>query len=146
MRRSGRGTRTFLLDNNVFIAAIRRPARETATLRLILRIIQDGSIRLVGNEYLLEEMARYAEVFRSGMASTLLHALISKMDVVEVKGKFITICGDYMDLSDPADIIHAATCLQTDATMITNDHHFDGIRDREIIEVWSITEAMHRLL
>jgi len=146
MRRSGRGTRTFLLDNNVFIAAIRRPARETETLRLILRIIQDGSIRLVGNEYLLEEMARYAEVFRSGMASTLLHALISKMDVVEVKGKFITICGDYMDASDPADIIHAATCLQTDTTLITNDRHFDGVRDREIIEVWSITEAMQRLL
>jgi predicted nucleic acid-binding protein len=146
MRRSGQGTRAFLLDNNVFIAAIRKPTRETATLRLILRLIQDRVIRLVGNEFLLEEMARYAEVFGSEMASTLLFAMISKMEVVDVQGKYVTICRSYMDTDDLADVIHAATCLQTDAILITNDHHFDPVRDEGIVEVWSIAGAIRELL
>lgn len=100
----------------------------------------------MGNEFLLEEMARYAEVFESEMASTLLYALITKMEVVDVQGKYITICRSYMDTDDLADIVHAATCLQTDATLITNDHHFDPVRDEGIVEVWSIVEAIRELL
>jgi predicted nucleic acid-binding protein len=146
MRRSGQGTRVFLLDNNVFVAAIKRSGGETATLSLLLRLIQDRGIRLVGNEFLLEEMARYAEVFESEMASSLLYALITKMEVVDVQGKYITICRSYMDTDDLADIVHAATCLQTDAILITNDHHFDPVRDEGIVEVWSITGAIRKLL
>jgi predicted nucleic acid-binding protein len=146
MRRSGQGTRVFLLDNNVFVAAIKRSGGETATLSLLLRLIQDRCIRLVGNEFLLEEMARYAEVFESEMASSLLYALITKMEVVDVQGKYITICRSYMDTDDLADIVHAATCLQTDAILITNDHHFDPVRDEGIVDVWSIAEAIRELL
>jgi len=40
----------------------------------------------------------------------------------------------------------SATCLQTGATLITNNHHFDTIRDQGIIEVWSTAEAIRRLL
>ena len=47
MTRSGQGAR-FLLDNNVFVSAIKDPARETATLRLILKMIQDEGVGLVG--------------------------------------------------------------------------------------------------
>ena len=146
MRRSGRGARAFLFDNNVFISAIKEPTRETATLRLILRLIQDRGIRLVGNEFLLEEMARYAEVIGSEMASTLLYALITKMEVVDVQGKYVTICMSYMDTDDLADVFHAATCLQTDATLISNNHHFDPVRDEGIVEAWSIAEAIRELL
>ena len=146
MRRSGQGTRVFLLDNNVFVAAIKRSGGETATLSLLLSLIQDRGIRLVGNEFLLEEMARYAEVFESEMASSLLYALITKMEVVDVQGKYITICRSYMDTDDLADIVHAATCLQTDAILITNDHHFDPVRDEGIVDVWSIAEAIRELL
>lgn len=146
MRRSGPGSWVFLLDINVFIAAIKQPTRETATLRLILKMIQDSEIVLVGNEFLLEEMARYAEAFGSETASLLLYALISKMEVVDVQDKFIRICRSYMDTEDPADIIHAATCLHTDAILISNDRHFDPVRDEGIVEVWSTTKAIQELL
>ena len=146
MRRSGRDTQAFLLDNNVFIAAIKEPTRATATFRLFFKIIQDRNIRLVGNEFLLEEMARYAEVFKSEMASILLYALISKMNVVEVQDKFAVICRAFMDTEDLADVIHAATCLQTGAVLITNDRDFDPVRDEGIVEVWSTTKAIQNLL
>jgi len=146
MRRSGPGTRTFLLDNNVFIAAIKNPTRETATLRLILKIIQDGDIRLVGDEFHAEEMARYAEAFESEMTATLLYALISKMELVEPRESLIKACKAYMNTGDAADTIHAATCLQTGSILITNDHHFDRIGEEEIITVWDTTRAIRDLL
>ena len=146
MTRSDPGTRTFLLDNNVFVSAIKDPTRETATLTLILKLIRDKDVGLVGNEFLAEEMARYAEAFRSETASLLLHALISKMDIVEVQERYTAACRSIMGTDDPADLLHAATCLQTGATLITNDRHFDTIRDQGIIEVWSTAEAIRRLL
>ena len=76
MKRSDPAAATFLLDNNVFVSAIMDPARETATLRLILEMIRNKDIALVGNEFLAEEMARYAESFRSETAALLLHALL----------------------------------------------------------------------
>jgi len=44
------------------------------------------------------------------------------------------------------NVFISATCLQTGATLITNDLHFDTIRDQGIIEVWSTAEAIRRLL
>lgn len=146
MTRSDPDTETFLLDNNVFASAIKNPTRETATLKLILEMIRDKDTGLVGNEFLAEEMARYAEAFSSETAALLLHALISKMDIVEVQERFTAACRSIMGTDDPADVLHAATCLQTGATLITNDRHFDAIRDEGIIEVWSTAEAIRRLL
>jgi predicted nucleic acid-binding protein len=45
-----------------------------------------------------------------------------------------------------ADAVHAATCLQSNAVLISNDKHFDKIRDMRIIEVWKISEAIEKLL
>ena len=146
MTRSDPDTETFLLDNNVFASAIKNPTRETATLKLILEMIRDKDTGLVGNEFRAEEMARYAEAFSSETAALLLHALISKMDIVEVQERFTAACRSIMGTDDPADVLHAATCLQTGATLITNDRHFDTIRDEGIIEVWSTAEAIRRLL
>ena len=146
MIRSDPAPATFLLDNNVFVSAIIDPAKETATLRLLLEMIRDKEIALVGNEYLAEEMALYAESFRSETAALLLHALLSKMTIIQVQPRFTAATRSIMGTQDPADHIHAATCLQTGATLITNDRHFDAIRDQGIIKVWSTTTAIQNLL
>ena len=41
--------------------------------------------------------------------------------------------------------MHAATCLQAKAVLITNDRDFDGIKESGVIEVWSISEAIRKL-
>ncbi len=146
MKKSKPATLTFLLNNNVFIAAIKNPRRQTGTLRLILHVIKDKGIALVGNIFLVEEMICYAEEFESETAATLLQALIGKMEIIEARGNFVKVCKAYMGASDVVDIVHAATCLQSDAVLITNDRHFDRIRDEGIIKVWSITDAIQNLL
>ena len=146
MIRSKPVTQIFLLDTNVFISVIKDPQRQTETLRLILHIIGEPGIRLVGNDLLVEEMARYAELLRSETAATLLYALIGKMEIIEVQENFLKICKSYIETPDKADIFHASICLQTNAVLKSNDHHFNRIRDEGIIKVWSTTEAINKLL
>ena len=59
--------------------------------------------------------------------------------------KCVKLCAQNMATPDPADIAHAATCLQEDAISITDDRHFERIRDEGIVEVWSISKAIRSL-
>lgn len=146
MKGSEPNIQTFLLDTNVFISAIKESKRQTDTLRLIIKIISDASIRLVGNYLLIYEMIRYAEVLKSETATTLLAALLSKMELIQVSSNYIKICSRYIKTPDKADILHAATCLQTESILITNDRHFDRIKAEGIIVVWNVPKAIRQLI
>ena len=121
MRNSKRDTKVFLLDTNVFIAAIKDPKKETQSLGLILKVIEREDVQLVGDEFLVEEMIRYAEEFKSEAASWILSALLEKMELVDVGKNFLKICKSYIKTPNMADILHAAACLKTEAILITND-------------------------
>lgn len=135
-----------MLDSNVFIAAIKNPRKQTTTLRLLVKIVENPDITLVADELLLDEMLRYAELLKSQTAAIIVAALLTKTTMVKVPRNYRKICKTYIETPDRADILHAGTCLQTGAILITNDHHFDRIRKEGIIKVWSIAEAIERLL
>jgi predicted nucleic acid-binding protein len=141
---SARLIRTFV-DTNVFVAAIKNPRRETETLRFLLSLIGRDDVELVGNEYWVEEMVRYAEEFRSQTAAWLVAALVNRTRLVRVRGNYLRVCARYLGTPDPADALHAATCLQEGAILVSNDKHFNRIRDEGVIEVWSISEAIRSL-
>ncbi len=124
---------------NVFLifAAIKEPRKETKTLPLILTIIENERIHLVGDEFLVEEMVRYVEEFRSETASWILSALLDKIKLTNIGKNLIKICKNYIETPNISNIIHAAVCLRTDAILITNDAHFNKIRDEGIIKVWN---------
>lgn len=146
MPKSSGSTRKFLLDTNVFIAAVKYPERHTGTLRLLLKIVTDPGIGLVGNVLLAEEMSRYAELFRSERAAVLISALLTKMEIGIVPEGCVKACRAHISTPDKVDVLHAATCLQTGAALITNDRHFDRIKEAGIIEVLSVSEATKKLL
>lgn len=135
-----------MIDTNVLIAAIRNPRKETGTLELLTKIIQDPTVSLVADELLLEEMIRYAELLKSPTTAGIIAALTRKTSVVEVSAKYRSICKAYVKTPDKADILHAAACLQTESVLITNDHHFRRIAKEGIITVWSISDAIKKLL
>jgi len=135
-----------MLDSNVFIAAVRDPRKQTETLRLITKIIEDPNIALVADEFLVEEMLRYAELLRSQTVVTIVAALLAKTSITMVPEGLFRVCKRYLSTTDLADLMHAAACLKTGSILITNDRHFDKIRDEGIVRVWSITEAIKQLL
>ncbi|NOZ76360.1 MAG: type II toxin-antitoxin system VapC family toxin [Euryarchaeota archaeon] len=132
-----------MIDTNVFISAVKKPGG--GALKLLLKVLEDPSIVLVGNDLLVEEFLRYAQLLGSRTALALVSALLEKTDVVMVKRNYILACKPHITTPDKADILHAATCLQTDSILITNDRHFDRIKKAGIVEVWGITEALKRL-
>jgi len=141
-----RSRRNILLDTNVFVAAVKDPKKQSDTLRLIIHVIESEDIQLVGHELLVEEMVRYAEEFGSETASWIAGALLEKVRLVPVSENLVRLCRNYIETPDLADVIHAAACLKSDAVLITNDKHFDRVKDEGIVEVWSISEAIERLL
>lgn len=68
------------------------------------------------------------------------------MAVIQVTEEMIRSCKPYLPEKEAADMVHAAVCLQTGALLITNDSDFNVIRDEGIIEVWSISDAIRRIL
>ncbi len=145
MKKSEKHTR-LLLDNKVFVAAIHNPKRETQSLQLVIETIRNRNIHLVGNKYHLEEMSRYSEVYPSPTTLLLLRAIVSKMDMITVEDRYVKLCLNYMSPDSPVDIVHAATCLQTNSVMITNDRHLDYLNQEKIITGWSTNKALKLLL
>ena len=109
-------------------------------------MITSKDITLVGDMYLVEEMIRYIEEYPSETAASLLQALAEKMQIISIQQKYIKICSHYMATDDLSDTIHAAACLQSNSTLITDDHHFNRIRDEGIIEVKNTRDAIQELL
>ena len=141
-KKSGKSILRFLVDTNLFIAAIKNPKRETASLRLLMELTDETTIVLIGNEFLIMEMEKYAQVFESKRGKKILRKLIDKTDVMDVDEKFLRLSKSYFSGDQLIDVYHAATCLQEGAVLITNDRHFDRIRNENIIEVWSISKAI----
>lgn len=141
-KKSEKSIRQFLVDTNLFIAAIKNPKKETTSLRLLLELVDNTTIVLIGNEFLIMEMEKYAQVFESKRGKEILQKLIDKTEVVDVDEKFLRLCKSYFPEDELIDIYHAATCLQEGAVLVTNDRHFDKINDEKIIEVWSISKAI----
>ena len=131
-----------MVDTNLFIAAIKNPKRETASLRLLMELTDDTTVVLIGNEFLIMEMEKYAQVFESKRGKEILRRLMDKTEVMDVDEKFLHLCKSYFPEDQLIDIYHAATCLQESAVLITNDKHFDRINSKNIIEVWSISKAI----
>lgn len=108
--------------------------------------MEEDRAQLIGDRYLAEEMIRYAEAIPSETAVSLLDAIASKISIVDVEARFLKICRAYVGTTDLSDVYHAAACLQTNSILITDDHHFDRIRDEGIITVWSTKAAIRELL
>ncbi|MDG6901185.1 MAG: PIN domain-containing protein [Nitrososphaerota archaeon] len=148
-----RSTGRFVVDTNVFVAAIKpftKPGQEsrkdTRALSLLVELIVNERVELVGSSRLVDEYRRYAEELESETANLLPTQLTDKMRVVELDERALARCRRYLPADASADVMHASASLQTGAILITNDRDFDRIRRSGLIQVWSIGEAMGRLL
>jgi predicted nucleic acid-binding protein len=140
------GPGAVLLDANAFVAAIKNLSRETPTYRLLVYLLEREDIRLVGNILLAKEYLRYAEVFPSPTAAALAVALAQRMDVVPVEDRFILACSPYFPAGGGTDCVHAATCLQTGAVLVSNDKDFEPIAKAGLVHRWTVTDAIRRWL
>ena len=138
------GPDAVLLDTNVFVSAVKDPARQTATFRLIVNLLAREGVRFVGNDILAWECLRYAQVFPSPTAAAIASAILERMEIVRVEDRFLMACAPYFGPGNASDCVHAATCLQTGAVLVSNDRDFDPVRRAGLVEVVTITDALRR--
>lgn len=130
----------YLLDNTVFIAAVKRGWTKSTEL---VHHLLDSSVELFANELLILEYEKYAKTLGT---YELLDYLKKSIIQVNPSQEEIDACATFFPESELSDIVHAATCLYADAILITNDNHFNKIKKAGIIDVWSNTKAIKRLL
>lgn len=145
MHGSGKPTRAFAVDSNVYVAAITQPSPAKPSFRLLISLTRMEDARLVTTALIIDEMVRYSMLLRSQTARSLLSALLARSEVIEVEERFVEACGSLMAEAGPADILLAATALKTGAVVISNDRHFRKLKESNIVQVWSIAEAIDRL-
>jgi predicted nucleic acid-binding protein len=129
-----------LIDTNLFVAAVK--SGKTKSTELLVNLIE-GTWELVADDILISEYERYALKFE---AHGFFELIRRRVIVIEQSEEDILKCKPYFPAGSGADVVHAATCLHTGAVLISNDAHFDSIKEVDIIEVWSITDAIKKLL
>ncbi len=129
----------FLIDTNVFIAAVKKGW--TKTTELVLHLLSNPEFVLVANDVLLAEYERYAKAFD---AENFLEFMRFRITIVNPSDDVIRTCMQYFPENKVADAVHAATCLKTNAVLITDDKHFDLIGKAGLIEVWNASEVSPR--
>ena len=130
----------FLIDSNLFIAAVKNGWTKSSEL---LSALLGGSAELVANKALLAEYEKYAQQLE---AEYIFLYLKSRIILISVSDEEIQRCKLFFPESQFSDAVHAATCLQSGVVLITNDKHFDKIKDDGLIRVWTISEAIRNLL
>jgi predicted nucleic acid-binding protein len=136
----GRDSR-FVLDNNLIISAIKSGWKRSTDLLFTL-LLSDAAI-FVNKELLFE----YEKYINKILGLPHLFLLIQKRSIlIDPSTDALCVCRRFFPESEFADIVHAATCLEAEAILISNDAHFNEIKKSELIEVWSISEAIRRIL
>ena len=103
----------YLLDNTVFIAAVKR--RWTKSTELIHYLL-DSQAEIFSNELLIFEYEKYAK----SLGTYELLAYLKKAVIhVDPSQEEIDTCAAFFPESELSDIVHAATCLYADAVLIT---------------------------
>ena len=129
-----------MVDTNLFISAIKKWAKSTD---LLIYLLTDPEIELIANDVLLGEYSKFSSELRAPEFFELIHSVVIIDNPSE---EYVSDCKQYFPKNEMADAVHAATCLQSNAVLISNDKHFDKIREMKIIEVWKISEAIEKLL
>lgn len=135
-----RNIQRFLVDTNLFISAIKKWAKSTD---LLIHLLTDPEIELIANDVLLVEYSKFSSELHATEFFELIHSVVKIENPSE---EYVSDCKQYFPKNQMADAVHAATCLQSNAVLISNDKHFDKIREMKIIEVWRISEAIEKLL
>jgi hypothetical protein len=136
----GRDSR-FVLDNNLIISAIKSGWKRSTDLLFTL-LLSDATI-FVNKELLFE----YEKYINRILGLPHLFLLIQKRSVlIDPSTDALCVCRPFFPVSEFADVVHVATCLEVEAVLISNDAHFNEIKESALVEVWNISEAIRRIL
>src|SRR5437016_3157437 len=94
-----------------------------------------------------KELARRIHEELQGVdLAPLAASILGTLEIIRVEERFVLACTPYFAGKKRKDCVHAATCLQLGATLVSNDHDFDAIDRAGVIRRMTISEAVRRWL
>src|SRR2546425_1233758 len=94
-----------------------------------------------------QELARRIhEELRGIDLAPLVAKIEAEMEAIPFEDRFVRACEPYFGAKGVKDCVHAATCLQLRATLVSNDHDFDAIERAGVIRRVTTSEAIRRWL
>lgn len=154
-----------MVDTSVFadyyFLYLRKPERHERARAVLDRLSSLGlsvyepflfEVELIADDILLREYEKWFRILSTRIPrirgqAELLYTLIQAKVRVEIPDKkYINRVKPYIPETEAADTYHAATCLRTDSVLITNDEDFQELARHGVIGVWTITEAIRRIL
>jgi len=139
-----------MADTNVFIAAFK--SGYTVTTKLLLKLLLDPEVELIVDDILLKEYDRWFKTLSEKIPeireqAELLYTLVKAKAKLEYPSNDdINKVKQYLPETETADIYHAATCLKANCILVTNDNDFQELKRAGVVEVWTISEAVRKLL
>ncbi len=140
----------YMIDTNVFISAFK--SGYTATTKLLLKLLLDPEVELLVDDVLLKEYEKWFKILSTriprirGQAELLYSLIKTKAKLEHPSNDDIDRVKQYFPETETADIYHAATCLKANCILITNDKDFQNLRRAKIVEIWTIAEAVRKIL
>ncbi|ALU11479.1 Nucleotide binding protein, containing PIN domain [Ignicoccus islandicus DSM 13165] len=140
----------YMIDTNVFISAFK--SGYTTTTELLLKLLLDPEVELIVDDVLLKEYEKWFKILSTRLprireqAEHLYSLIKDKAKLERPSNDDVNRVKQYFPETESADIYHAATCLKAHCILITNDKDFQNLRRAKIVEIWTITEAVRKLL
>jgi hypothetical protein len=94
-------------------------------------LINDDELELFANRWLLDEYKRLGEELSSETSELILGQLTAKMEATELEEKAVARCRPCLPDGEDADVMHAATCLQSRAVLSPTTGISTGSRSLE---------------
>lgn len=97
-----RNIQRFLVDTNLFIAAINKWTRSTD---LLIHLLTDPEIELIANDVLLGEYGKFALQLDASEFFELIHSIVI---IVNPSEEYVSDCKQYFPKKEMADAVHDA--------------------------------------
>lgn len=129
-----------MLDTNLVVAATRRLPAVSPSLRLLAALVEGPNVDLVANPVLLREWRRNAGP--SLTAQEIVETLAARCRVVWPNPAALRATKPHFQSGSAADWLHAATCLDTGAILVSNDRDFSALAGSALVEVWTASRLL----
>ena len=144
--------RAVFLDVCVFVSAAKgsEPCTEVVELSL-----GRGEIELVTNWVLVNELMRISTELKAEdeksyrILKGIVEEFVSRSYTVDPEASTVKMCYERLPEGEFAGAVHAATCVEANAVMVTRDKRLLDLRDTGLIDAynpWEFLEALEEWL
>ncbi|WP_456482176.1 type II toxin-antitoxin system VapC family toxin [Methanopyrus sp.] len=140
--------RPVFLDVSVFVSAIK--GSETC-VEIVERTLGRDEVELVTNWILVNELMRMSVELKTGngkcyrLLKGMVEEFVRRSYTVDPERSTVRMCYERLPDGEYASAVHAATCVEANAVMVTRNKSLLDLREAGLIEAYNPREFLEML-